>query len=168
MSGSASAKRKKHSSEVGVKAGAEDSELFRCITESHPLPVWVDDEETCVIVYESLSASEMLGRKWDPDKAQFISDHYVDIAERENCFTQALVIADFAGALDVLNRVPQDKRATHTDGQDQTNRQRNAQPGRKRIEQKIQSQDRPRPEESNTRETEAFSLGASASCGLVV
>ncbi len=83
MSGSASAKRKKHSSEVGVKAGAEDSELFRCITESHPLPVWVADEETGEIVYESLSASEMLGRKWDPDKAQFISDHYVDIAERE-------------------------------------------------------------------------------------
>ncbi|MGI9371983.1 MAG: PAS-domain containing protein [Hyphomicrobiales bacterium] len=83
MSDSVSAKRKQHSTEAGTNTGAEDSELFRCITESHPLPVWVADEDTGEIIYESLSASEMLGRKWDPDNPQFISDHYVDIAERE-------------------------------------------------------------------------------------
>ncbi|MGI9483124.1 MAG: PAS domain S-box protein, partial [Hyphomicrobiales bacterium] len=59
-----------------------DLELFRCITESHPLPVWVVDEESGEIIYESLSGSETLGRKWDPDKPQFIRDHYADDDDR--------------------------------------------------------------------------------------
>ena len=64
-------------------ASAENDELFRCITESHPLPVWVVDEESGEIIYESLSASEMLGRKWDPEKPQYIEDHYVDLNDRK-------------------------------------------------------------------------------------
>jgi PAS domain S-box-containing protein len=52
-------------------------DIFRCITDSHPLPVWVVDEESKEILYESLDASNLLGRKWRPHQ-QFITDHYVD------------------------------------------------------------------------------------------
>ena len=41
----------------------ENAEIFRCITDSHPLPVWVVDEESKQILYESLDASNMLGRE---------------------------------------------------------------------------------------------------------
>ena len=47
----------------------ENVEVFRCITESHPLPVWVVDEATKEILYESLDASNLLGRKWRPEEA---------------------------------------------------------------------------------------------------
>ncbi|HMB76332.1 MAG TPA: PAS-domain containing protein, partial [Kiloniellaceae bacterium] len=62
----------------------EDQEIFRCITESHPLPVWVADEKTGEILYESLEASKLLGRAWDEDKPQFIGDHYVEPQDRED------------------------------------------------------------------------------------
>ena len=38
-------------------AHLENAEIFRCITDSHPLPVWVVDEESKQILYESLDAS---------------------------------------------------------------------------------------------------------------
>jgi PAS domain S-box-containing protein len=60
-----------------------NEEVFRCITESHPLPVWMADEETGEILYESDAASEILGRPWDPDTPQYITDHYVDPKDRE-------------------------------------------------------------------------------------
>ncbi len=58
-------------------------DLFRLITDRHPLPVWVADMETGEIIYESLSASNMLGRSWDPDRPQFITDHYAHAEDRE-------------------------------------------------------------------------------------
>ncbi|MEM7425387.1 MAG: PAS-domain containing protein [Pseudomonadota bacterium] len=63
-------------------AQQENDEVYRCITETHPLPVWMVDEKTGEILYETLSASQMLGRKWDPDTPQFITDHYVDQRDR--------------------------------------------------------------------------------------
>ena len=62
-------------------AHLENVEVFRCITESHPLPVWVVDEATKEILYESLDASNLLGRKWRPEALQLISDHAVDAAD---------------------------------------------------------------------------------------
>lgn len=59
----------------------ESAEIFRCITDSHPLPVWVIDEETHEIYYESLDASRLLGRKWDADKPQYITGQYVSPQE---------------------------------------------------------------------------------------
>jgi PAS domain S-box-containing protein len=64
-----------------MKDSKED--VFRCITESHPLPVWMADWETGEILYESLEASELLGRRWDEAQPQFIGDHYVDPKDRE-------------------------------------------------------------------------------------
>ncbi len=61
----------------------ENEEIFRCITESHPLPVWMADKETGEILYESIEASKILGRDWDPDKPQYILDHYVDLQDRQ-------------------------------------------------------------------------------------
>ena len=59
-------------------AHVESAEIFRCITDSHPLPVWVVDEESRQILYESLDASNLLGRKWQPEECQYITDHYVE------------------------------------------------------------------------------------------
>ena len=59
-------------------AHLENAEIFRCITDSHPLPVWVVDEESKQILYESLDASTMLGRKWRPHERQYITAHYVE------------------------------------------------------------------------------------------
>ncbi|AWC23367.1 Sensor protein ZraS [Aminobacter sp. MSH1] len=59
-------------------AHLDSAEIFRCITDSHPLPVWVVDEESKQIVYESLDGSRLLGRKWRPNEPQFIIDHFVD------------------------------------------------------------------------------------------
>ena len=50
-------------------AHLENAEIFRCITDSHPLPVWVVDEESKQILYESLDASNLLGREWRPRRA---------------------------------------------------------------------------------------------------
>lgn len=61
-------------------AYVERAELFRCITDSHPLPVWVVDDESGEILYESLDASKLLGRKWQEHTAQYITDHYADRA----------------------------------------------------------------------------------------
>ncbi|MGI9464717.1 MAG: PAS-domain containing protein, partial [Aestuariivirgaceae bacterium] len=61
----------------------ENEEIFRCITESHPLPVWMADEETGEILYESVEASKILGRDWNPDVPQFIGEHYDDLQDRE-------------------------------------------------------------------------------------
>ena len=58
-------------------AQRDSDEMLRLITDSHPLPVWVADIETGEIIYESLSASNMLGRNWDPGKPQFIAGHYL-------------------------------------------------------------------------------------------
>jgi PAS domain S-box-containing protein len=63
-------------------AHLENIDIFRCITDSHPLPVWVVDEETKEILYESLDASNLLGRKWQPHQ-QYITDHYVESNEFE-------------------------------------------------------------------------------------
>ncbi|WP_353646814.1 PAS-domain containing protein [Mesorhizobium sp. WSM2239] len=59
----------------------ENAEIFRCITDSHPLPVWVVDEESGQIFYESLDASNLLGRKWAPNEPQFLTDHFVNPGE---------------------------------------------------------------------------------------
>ncbi|MEI5677774.1 MULTISPECIES: PAS-domain containing protein [unclassified Mesorhizobium] len=59
----------------------DSAEIFRCITDSHPLPVWVVDERSMEILYESLDASNLLGRKWQPNEQQFITDHSVDSHE---------------------------------------------------------------------------------------
>ena len=64
-------------------AHAENMEIFRCITDSHPLPVWVVDEESRQILYESLDASNLLGRKWQPQERQYLTDHYVKPDEFE-------------------------------------------------------------------------------------
>jgi len=61
----------------------DSDEMLRLITDSHPLPVWVADIETGEILYESLAASNLLGRKWDADKAQFISGYYQRPEDRE-------------------------------------------------------------------------------------
>ncbi|RUM95305.1 PAS domain S-box protein [Pseudaminobacter arsenicus] len=58
-------------------AHLENAEIFRCITDSHPLPVWVVDQESRQILYESLDASKLLGRKWRPLQPQYLTDHYV-------------------------------------------------------------------------------------------
>jgi len=60
-----------------------NEEIFRCIAESHPLPVWMADEETGEILYESIEASKLLGRDWNASKAQFIGDHYVEPGDRD-------------------------------------------------------------------------------------
>ena len=64
-------------------AHLENAEIFRCITDSHPLPVWVVDEESKQILYESLDASNLLGRKWRPHERQYITAHFVDPDEFE-------------------------------------------------------------------------------------
>ena len=61
----------------------ENEELFRCVSESHPLPVWMADAETAEILYESRSASKLLGRDWDPGRPQYITEHYADPNDRE-------------------------------------------------------------------------------------
>ena len=62
-------------------AHLENAEIFRCITESHPLPVWVVDEESKQILYESLDASNMLGREWGPREPQDMTAHFIDPGE---------------------------------------------------------------------------------------
>lgn len=59
-------------------AHRREAEGFRAVTDSHPLPVFVIDYETGEILYESLEASRLVGRDWEPDQSQYISDHYVD------------------------------------------------------------------------------------------
>lgn len=62
-------------------AHSQSAEIFRCITDSHPLPVWVVDADSKQILYESLDASALLGRKWRPDEMQYITAHFVDPLE---------------------------------------------------------------------------------------
>jgi PAS domain S-box-containing protein len=64
-------------------AHLENAEIFRCITDSHPLPVWVVDEESRQILYESLDASNMLGRKWCLQERQCITTHFVNVGDFE-------------------------------------------------------------------------------------
>jgi PAS domain S-box-containing protein len=59
-------------------AHLNSAEIFRCITDSHPLPVWVVDEESKQILYESLDGSHLLGRKWQPQQQQRLTDHFVN------------------------------------------------------------------------------------------
>ncbi len=76
----------------------ENEEIYRCITDTHPLPVWMVDEDTAEILYESLNASELLGRKWDPDNPQFITDHYVNAKDRatvKKLLTKQGKVSDF-------------------------------------------------------------------------
>ncbi len=60
------------------------SESFKTITDSHPLPVFVIDPTTTEILYESLDASRIAGRDWDSKKPQYFSDHYVDQGDLAN------------------------------------------------------------------------------------
>ena len=69
-----------------MKRTRED--VYRCITESHPLPVWMADWETGEILYESIEASQLLGRDWDDTRPQYINDHYVDPQDRNRVKTQ--------------------------------------------------------------------------------
>ncbi|TIX07473.1 MAG: PAS domain-containing protein [Mesorhizobium sp.] len=62
-------------------AHRENAEIFRCITDSHPLPVWVVDAGSGQILYESLDASNLLGRKWTPNEPQFLTDHFVNTGD---------------------------------------------------------------------------------------
>src|SRR5690606_1061691 len=59
----------------------ESAEIFRCITDSHPLPVWVIDAETHEIYYESIDASRLLGRPWNPHERQYITSEQIDPRE---------------------------------------------------------------------------------------
>ena len=61
----------------------KNAEILRCITDSHPLPFWVVDEETQHILYESLDASNMLGREGGLREPQDIASHFVNPAEFE-------------------------------------------------------------------------------------
>jgi PAS domain S-box-containing protein len=74
----------------------ENEELFRCITETHPLPVWMADAETGEILYESVSASQILGREYDREGSQNILEYYVDPSDRDGIKQQ---LADNAGFL---------------------------------------------------------------------
>ncbi len=65
-----------------AEARSHIEELFRAVTESHPLPVWMVDIATGEILYESRAASRILGRDWDPVRPQYILDHYVDPTDR--------------------------------------------------------------------------------------
>ena len=60
----------------------KNEDLFRCLSETHPLPVWMNDAKTGEILYESQSGSKLLGRDWDPDRPQFVTDHYVRKSDR--------------------------------------------------------------------------------------
>jgi PAS domain S-box-containing protein len=77
-------------------AHSESAEIFRCIADSHPLPVWVVEEESKLILYESLDASNLLGRKWRPDEQQYIGSHFVDPAEFKK-------IRDLAGKHEIVH-----------------------------------------------------------------
>ena len=59
-----------------------NEELFRCLAQTHPLPIWMNDAKTGEILYESQSGSKLIGRPWDPDTPQFITEHYVRISDR--------------------------------------------------------------------------------------
>jgi len=61
----------------------DNEELFRCLSQTHPLPVFMVDARTGEILYESHSASHLLGRLWDPDHPQYITDHYVRKKDRD-------------------------------------------------------------------------------------
>ena len=74
-------------------AHLESAETFRCITDSHPLPVWVVDEESKLILYESLPASKMIGRKWNPDEPRYLGDHFADKAQ----FAEIVALVDRLG-----------------------------------------------------------------------
>ena len=74
-------------------AHQESAEIFRCITDSNPLPVWVVDEESKLILYESLPASKMLGRKWRADKPQYLSSHFANDAQ----FGEIVALVDRLG-----------------------------------------------------------------------
>ncbi len=60
----------------------ENEELFRCLSQTHPLPIWMNDARTGEILYESHSGSKLIGRDWDPDTPQFITEHYVRKSDR--------------------------------------------------------------------------------------
>jgi signal transduction histidine kinase/ActR/RegA family two-component response regulator len=57
-------------------AHEENSEILRTITDSHPLPVWVIGEQDTLVLYESLPASKLIGRKWQPDTPQHLANHF--------------------------------------------------------------------------------------------
>ena len=76
----------------------ENSEIFRSITDSHPLPVWVIGAENTLVLYESLPASKLLGRKWQPDTPQHLADHFANETQ----------MADFLASLDE-NGISQDQ-----------------------------------------------------------
>ena len=62
-------------------AHLENAEIFRCISESHPLPVWVVDEESKQILYESLDASSFLAANGGRTSLQYMTAHFIDPAE---------------------------------------------------------------------------------------
>ena len=61
----------------------KNAEILRCITDSHPLPFWVVDEENRLILYESLDASTMLARQGGLREPQDMATHFVDPAAFE-------------------------------------------------------------------------------------
>ena len=61
----------------------KNAEILRCITDSHPLPFWVVDEESRLILYESLDASTMLGREGGLREPQDMAAHFLEPREFE-------------------------------------------------------------------------------------
>ena len=82
----------------------ENEELFRCVSETHPLPVWMADAKTAEILYESRSASKLLGRDWDPDRPQYISEHYANPKDREEVKRQLVESGGLIDDREVLFR----------------------------------------------------------------
>ena len=78
--------------------------MFRCVSETHPLPVWMADAKTAEILYESRSASKLLGRDWDPDRPQYISEHYANPKDREEVKRQLVESGGLIDDREVLFR----------------------------------------------------------------
>ena len=61
-----------------------DSELrFQRMVEDSPLPVWVTDADTGIILFESRTAAELMGRQWRASAEVNVVSHWQDAESRE-------------------------------------------------------------------------------------
>jgi len=67
---------------MDVTSRKEREEQIRFLLERHPLPVWLNELESGMIIIESPAAAKMFGREWNPSGGASVFDAYVNPEDR--------------------------------------------------------------------------------------
>jgi len=88
-----------------IEESLRDSELkFRTLVENNPLPLWLTDTYTGVVLYHSPSAAELLGYSWPVTEHYLSARSYVSPEEREACTNELIETGRLDGRVTRLKK----------------------------------------------------------------